>query len=77
MRYPEPLEAGQQSPRRYAAQLQKLSESMLRKRPRTDVYFLHDNVRSHVTNMSRQKFEGLHWEVQPQPPYSFNLAPSD
>ena len=38
---------------------------------------LHDKVRSHSARMTQEKNIGLGWSVQPHPPYSPDLAPSD
>ena len=41
------------------------------------VYFLHDNARPHVSNLTKHKLTNLKWIVVPHPPYSPDLAPSD
>ncbi len=62
----------------YCKQLQRLSDELESKRPQqAKVRFLHDNCRSHVAKVTRQKLTELGWEVLPHPAYSPDLAPTD
>ena len=66
----------------YCAQLDRLAEKILEKRPslanRKGVIFHQDNARPHTASLTRNKINNdLKWELIPHPPYSPDLAPSD
>jgi len=66
---------------KYCSQLAKLKRAVDQKRPELEnkkgVVFHHDNVRPHVSMMTRQKLLRFGWDVLVHPPYSPDLAPSD
>lgn len=41
------------------------------------IYFLHDNARPHIANVTRQKLQELGWIILAHPPYSPDMAPTD
>jgi histone-lysine N-methyltransferase SETMAR len=62
----------------YAAQLQRLRQAIVEKRPFTStVLFQHDNARPHTAAIVKDKIAEYGWELVPHPPYSPDLAPSD
>ena len=66
---------------KYRSQLDQLTAGLNQKRPelvnRKRIIFHQDNVRLHVSLMTRQKLLQLGWEVLIHPPYSPDIAPSD
>ena len=54
-----------------------LDEKYLELVNRKHTIFHQDNVRSHISLMTRQKLLQLGWEVLIHPPYSPDIAPSD
>jgi transposase len=41
------------------------------------IYFLHDNARPHVSNLTREKLLSFKWTILPHPPYSLYICPTD
>ena len=63
----------------YVQQMERLKMAIQEKRPNRqhNVLLMHDNVRPHVTNMTKEAIQTHGWEVLPHPPYSPDLAPTD
>jgi len=67
---------------RYRTQLMRLRRALKDKRPQYNerddkVILQHDNARPHVAKVVKTYLETLKWKVQPHPPYSPDVAPSD
>lgn len=67
---------------RYRQQMINLNHALIEKRPEWatrhgKVILLHDNAPSHTTNLVKETINALKWDVNPHPPYSPDLAPSD
>ena len=59
----------------YCQQLDRFAEKL--KEEQDQIYYLHDNARSHVAESTREKLLKLGWIIVPYPLYSFNLTPTD
>lgn len=59
----------------YCQQLDRVAQKLQGKQDR--VYFLHDNARPHVANVTCEKLLELGWTTLVHPPYSPDLAPTD
>ena len=63
---------------RYRQQLNKLEAEIIKKCLFSGkIYFQHDNAKSNVTNIVKEKIAKFGWELLSNPPYSPDLAPSD
>ena len=63
---------------KYRAQLCKIASEVAKKRLIPgQVYFEHDNEKTHVGKVVKEKLAELGLELLPHPPYSPDLAPSD
>jgi len=65
---------------RYCETLKKLRRAIQNKRRgklSSNVWFFHDNARSHMANRARELLDHFGWEVFDHPPYSPDLAPSN
>ena len=69
------------SSKKYCSQLDQLKAALNEKSPesvdRKSIIFHQDNVRPHVSLMTRQKSLQLGWEVLIPPPYSPDIEPSN
>ena len=62
----------------YCAQLERLRQALIKKRPGPrKIRLLHDIAKPHTALLTRQTLEKFRWEVLPHPAYSPDLAPSD
>ena len=63
----------------YCQQLRRLADVIQEKRPKRlrEVMLLHDNVRLHSANQTKNTIQELGWEVIPHPPYLPDPVPSD
>lgn len=66
----------------YCHQLDNLHRALNNVRPRWaeergKVRLLHDNARSHVAKVTREKLAKFRWQVMAHPPYSPDLSPTD
>ena len=63
----------------YCLQLRHLADAIQEKQPtrQREVMLLHDNAHLHSANLTKNTIQELGWEVNPHPPYSPDLAPSD
>lgn len=64
----------------YVATLKKLQARLSRARPhrqKQDVLLLHDNVRPHISQKTKDEITKLGWTTLPHSPYSPDVAPSD
>ncbi|CAF1550054.1 unnamed protein product, partial [Adineta ricciae] len=59
----------------YCQQLDRVAAKPHGKQNR--IYFLHDNARTHIAKLTREKLLKLGWITLPHPPYSPDLAPTD
>jgi histone-lysine N-methyltransferase SETMAR len=65
---------------KYCETLEKLHESIKRKRPRrltAGVRLLHDGAQPHTSSQTAAWLQKQKWAVLQHPPHSPNLAPSD
>ena len=69
------------NPNKYCSQLDQLKAALDKKHPelvnRKHIIFHQDNVRPHVSLMTRQKLLPLGWEILIDLLYSSDIAPSD